>query len=246
MTTNVIGIDCAVNPADVGLAFGTFSDGHTAVEHALQCGRHDSPSDIVADWIHSHADPTLIAMDAPLGWPRALGQALATHRAGQGVDIPAHDLFRRHTDVFIKKTIGKQPLDVGADRIARTAHSALELIATVARRLDDTIALAWTPDVTGIAAIEVYPAATLAAHGIDARGYKTADGHAARQRIVETLQTHMGISTDIPGIAKRSDALDAMICLLAAQDFLAARAIAPPDGIPVEREGWIWVREITP
>ena len=36
MRINIIGIDCAVNPADVAIAFGRFSNGHTVVEQIQQ------------------------------------------------------------------------------------------------------------------------------------------------------------------------------------------------------------------
>ena len=40
----------------------------------------------------------------------------------------------------------------------------------------------------------------------------------------------------------KSDALDAVICLLAAQDFLIGKAMPPNNHAPALKEGWIWVR----
>lgn len=57
-----------------------------------------------------------------MGWPANMGQVLYNHNTGQLIDVHSNDLFRRETDKFIKKNLRKQPLDVGADRIARTAH----------------------------------------------------------------------------------------------------------------------------
>src|SRR5437016_7332440 len=37
-------------------------------------------------------------------------------------------MFRRVTDDVIYERLGKRPLDVGADRIARTAHAALRFL----------------------------------------------------------------------------------------------------------------------
>ncbi len=79
---------------------------------------------------------------------------------------------RKGTDRFIKAEIGKQPLDVGADPIAPTAVAALRLVAEIRKLTGHPIALAWSREVTGPAAIEVYPAATLPAHGLPASGYK--------------------------------------------------------------------------
>ena len=48
-----------------------------------------------------------------------------------------------------------------------------------------------------------------------------------------------------PGVAaatENADAFDAMLCVLAGQDFLSGRAM-PPDNLELARqEGWIWVR----
>lgn len=38
------------------------------------------------------------------------------------------------------------------------------------------------------------------------------------------------------------DALDAAICVLAAQDFLLDAAMQPPNTSNAEKEGWIWLR----
>lgn len=53
---------------------------------------------------------------------------LPTHEAGKPIRVPKDQFFRRGTDRFIHQTLGQRPLDVGADRIGRTAHAALTLI----------------------------------------------------------------------------------------------------------------------
>ena len=136
----------------------------------------------------------------------------------------------------------KKPLDVGADLIARTAHAALRLLGVLRTQLGAAIPLAWDPaDVTEHAVIEVYPAATLKAHGIRDTRYKKNREH--RLEIVEALRKKI----DIPaGVAKElsgnSDRLDAAVCVLAARDFVTGRAMPPPDRDRrlAEREGWIW------
>ena len=56
------------------------------------------------------------------------------------------NLFRRETDREIKRRLGRQPLDVGADRIARTGHRALEILSKLADSLKlREILLAWVP-----------------------------------------------------------------------------------------------------
>ena len=67
----------------------------------------------------------------------------------------------------------------------------------------------------GISAVEVYPAATLRAHSINAKGYKRRSNLA--------------------------DALDAVVCLAAGADFLRGLAMPPADLSLAKQEGWIWV-----
>ncbi|MFC3282326.1 DUF429 domain-containing protein [Litchfieldella rifensis] len=244
MKVNLIGVDCATAPNNVGLALGSYSDGRTVVEAACLGTPTALPEDIVTEWVRRDQDnPTLIALDAPLGWPAPLADALQCHRAGQNISTPAHDLFRRRTDRKVRETIGKQSLDVGADRIARTAYAALKLLENLRQRLNETIPLAWDRDISGLKAIEVYPAATLAAHGIDATGYRAKNGRSERERVIAKVSLIMDIDTDIPALDTRSDGLDAVICLLALHDFLSHSVLLPPEEALVEREGWIWVRD---
>jgi hypothetical protein len=156
-------------------------------------------------------------------------------------------MFRRATDRFIKKELGKTPLDVGADRIARTAHAALRLLGDLRERLSAPIPLAWTPAcIAGVAAIEVYPAATLLAHGLRSNGYKAAQQIAQRRELVGQLRSRLMFVTQTPILEGNADALDAVVCLLAAKDFLEDRAMPPPDQLVAEREGWIWASRVAP
>ena len=243
MTTNIVGIDCASDPSNVGLALGEFSDGRGVVGRVEVGSVKRTPLDTVANWLQERPGPTLLALDAPLGWPAPLAHALQSHAAGEAFDVEAHDLFRRETDRYIRRVIGKQSLDVGADRIARTAFAALELLAGLRRRLDCHIPLAWDAKLSGTQAIEVYPVATLIAHGIDPTGYKSKTGESERRRVLDAVRSLVTIETEIPGISKASDGLDAAICALAACDFLSGMALSPKEGWPVGREGWVWFRD---
>lgn len=242
MTINIVGIDCASDPANVGLALGMFEPGSAAIERVEIGSTKRPPLDVVARWVEERPGPTLLALDAPLGWPAPLARALQSHAAGEGFDVQAHDLFRRETDRYIRRVIGKQSLDVGADRIARTAFAALELISELRRRLNCDIPLAWNPEVSGTRAIEVYPAATLIAHGIDPTGYKSRTGEPDRRRILCAIRSLLSIHTEVPRMSSASDGLDAAICVLAACDFLSGMALSPERDWPVEREGWVWFR----
>jgi hypothetical protein len=184
------------------------------------------------------------ALDAPLGWPADLGRSLHSHKAGAPLQLGPNILFRRETDRVVKASIGKQPLDVGADRIARTAHAALDLLYELRKRTGEAIPLAWTPDIgPGTHAIEVYPGATFAAYGVDTAGYKRKDGHAERRALLTFLSEHMRMPIDLKLMVDNDDALDAAVCVLAGVDFLNGRAAPPGDLGTAKKEGWIWVRK---
>ena len=122
----LIGIDCATDARSTGLALGEFREGRVKLLEAT-LGRPRSPVEIAAEWI-ACAEVALIALDAPLGWPVALHSALTCHRAGMPLRDQPDDLFSRATDRDIRRRLGKRPLEVGADRIARTARAALQLL----------------------------------------------------------------------------------------------------------------------
>ena len=145
------------------------------------------------------------------------------------------------TDRFVQKTLGKTSLDVGADRIARTAHAALKVLGELRRNLNVSIPLAWDPqELADVSVIEVYPAATLIAHEILATGYKKPHNIEERKEITEALRAHLTLPTDDSELTANADALDAAVCVLAAKDFLESKADPPEDKALAEREGWIW------
>jgi predicted nuclease with RNAse H fold len=149
-------------------------------------------------------------------------------------------LFQRATDRRIKDDIGKQPLEVGADRIARTAHAALEILHDLRQRVGKPIPLAWSLGFEGVAVIEVYPGATLVGWGCSSTGYKKPTDVAARGWIANSLGGEVvGLSAVVDGPA---DVFDACLCLLAAKDFLDGRATPPRDHDLAIKEGWIWAR----
>ena len=121
-------------------------------------------------------------------------------------------------------------MEVGANLIARTAHAALTLIAELSERLKTEIDLAWLSNWPGrIAAIEVYPAATRITLGVP-RGSGSLVGFERRVRY------------DGGAAPASKDARDAVVCAIAAAEFLAGRAIAPTNGqeAQAKQEGWIW------
>lgn len=271
MPHTIIGVDCATKPKRVGCALATFDGGRTVVEKIQCCSQTHLPADVIAKWLRNCSEPALIALDAPLGWPKPLGDMLATHQAGQAPEADAHALFRRATDLFVRKHLGKQPLDVGADRIARTAHAALQLLDDVRRKLDDMarelseedrrlgyksstpldsqwtldeeIPLAWSPSFTGLAAIEVYPAATLVTHRLPSSGYKRSPDTERRREIITGMDGKIELPDDRDLLVSNADVLDAVVCVLTAHDFLTGQGVEPLDRELAEQEGWIWFRK---
>lgn len=239
----LIGLDCATEDTKIGVAFGVFEDGRLHVVRAIQCTRESSARATISRWIKEGEGPALLAIDAPLGWPLPLSRALAGHRAGEAILVSPNEMFRRATDRFIQENVGKTPLDVGADRIARTAHAALRILGELRHDLNFSIPLAWDAgSLAPVAAIEVYPAATLLGHGLQARGYKKAGHLSEREEILRGLGALVTLPADISAMRTSADALDAVVCLLAARDFLLGQAAPPPERQLAEVEGWIWVK----
>lgn len=244
----VIGIDAATQARNVGLARSVAAGSRIEVEEALTPSSNAEAVDTVAHWCDG---PTLLAIDAPLGWPSAMGRALASHRAGDAIEAPAHDVFRRLTDDRVHEIFRKRPLDVGSNLIARTAHAALALLAGVRERTGEAIPLAWSPDEPArVRAIEVYPAATLRARGLSDGGYKGKGRTetATREALLDTLADEVRCGGGVRESAAATDhVLDAILCGLAGADFLADRGIRPDDDERerARHEGWIWVRPLT-
>jgi len=225
----LLGIDCATNPRKTGLALGELRE---EVVHILQCAtgtRDETPAMIAVNWLR-HYDEAIIALDAPLGWPKKMSDALPDHRAGLPIRVEANHLFRRITDIEIKERLNKQPLDVGANLIARTAVAALEMLEQIRRSTKRPIPLAWeSKETERWRAIEVYPAATRIAHGAPDVGGSLGG-----------LEKLLDRTAVLPAFMQSKDAVDAIVCSLAAADFLCGRAIPPVDYNTALIEGWIW------
>jgi hypothetical protein len=170
-----------------------------------------------------------------------MGAALVSHRAGAAISVPPNELFRRETDRFIARRFGKTPLDVGADRIARTAVAALSYLREFGQAVGHPIPLLWSPSAwEGCCAIEVYPAATMLRHELSVPGYKKAAGIRARAALGEFLCRELDMSSPLECERLGVDALDAALCIVAGRDFLEGRALPPEREALARKEGWIW------
>jgi len=95
-------------------------------------------------------------------------------------------------------------------------------------------------------AVEVYPAATLAACGTISRGYKRRGAETTRRELIASLSRYVDLSSVAAELEESHDLLDAMVCVLAASDFLLGRCSCPPDEELARKEGWIWFRDPDP
>ena len=235
----LIGIDCATRPEKVGLARARWNPGGAPL-HELEFHRSRPNANIPA-WIRSWIAPaglTLLALDAPLGWPAAFGQALAAHQAGQPLEVENETFFRRQTDVLVDDI--HRPMDVTADRIARTAYWAVDLLGKIS---SFPIPLAWDPyHLPPLSAIEVYPAATLKRMDLLVAGYKSAGQEELRKQIIGGIEGRFSGPVKWDPCMEDADQLDAAVCLLAAADFLSNQDTPPQDLDLAKKEGWIWVR----
>ena len=290
----IIGVDFSndYNSEKTGLALATAcrsGENWGAKLEGVEKANPESAVKTVKTWIGQ--SPALIAIDAPLGWPEAMRTGLKGHEAGRGIETPAREgfipragapaakdrvlkgiwtfdeeFFLRETDRGIWSQTRKKPLEVGADRIARTAYGALKFLQDL-RETDTDFPLAWDAEsVSPRSVIEVYPAATLKAHNLLPPGsYKKnknktdrEEATKARARIVGLDPNAVGQQVSTKGIASKlegigehwkklldnDDMLDAAVCVLAALDFLRGAARPPEDRDEAKREGWIWCKGI--
>lgn len=243
----IIGIDVATQPKNVGLAHCILSDGGLELTAVAAHATWDAIDAELTTWLDGAGAecPTVLALDAPLGWPAPLASALREHRAGGALPPLSNALFRRRTDDVVASALGKRPLDVGADRIARTAHTALQLLERLREKHRLDIPLAWRPtQPTTTSTIEVYPAGTLVSRSLPSSRYKGtgAEAVATRERIIEGIQAELTLTQESLPLMRSSDhLLDAVLCCIAGRDFVDARVIEPDDLALAQQEGWIWV-----
>ncbi|CAN5197758.1 DUF429 domain-containing protein [soil metagenome] len=246
----LIGVDCAVRARSVGIAVARVEDGVVTIESLTLGTGKGTLANAMAPTLGAiidEADPVILALDAPLGWPSTLADALQGHRAGERIGIlgDADGYVYRRTDEKVGETI-TWPLDVGANFIARTAFAALELLSKLRER-GRKLPMLWTPGVVEDGVIEVYPKATFMARGWPVKDYKGKGPNArgARARLLDLMSTELTIPEDPRATAVETDhALDAIACVLAAKDFADGNVVpcAAEDRERAEREGWIWFR----
>ena len=61
-----------------------------------------------------------------------------------------------------------------------------------------------------------------------------------RREIVAALHAKLLVAGSVPDLTQIANLVDAVVCVLAGEDFIADRATNPDDRSLAEREGWIW------
>lgn len=262
-TWTVIGWDAAVTPSNNALVRATVTTGDgrdctVAVTDHVVPTTSAAITDAIVTWSVKDTGPVLLCVDSPLGWPVPLGHRLAEHRAGEPVGSDPEHLFRRDTDRDIRARLGKTPLDIGADRIARTAWSVLDVIGAVRVRglmVHVPTDYRWlraegrhpSPDAL---LFESYPAAWCASESVRTSGYRPAEAVARRAELLTEVRERVAlqrIALDLPhgeqSFTRRADDLDALICVLVGVDIVRQLCPPPSDQLRAATEGWIWCKD---
>ena len=245
----VVGIDCATLPSKTGLTLAEFSKGTLKINECRLASSRPSVAQQVFMWIGDRKD-VVLAIDSPLGWPAALGKVLSVHKAGLPLMETSDQMFRRRTDEVVRADLRKAPLEVGADRIARTAVTALTVLAELGAMFGKRIRIGQDPALqVGVQAIEVYPAGTLRAY--EKVGYLNAHGSTEfKKRLLLKKKMKDGelvIGKDGKKSITNEHVLDSILCAVAAADFLAGNVRRPESKLEKTmaiKEGWIWVRSV--
>lgn len=236
----LIGVDCAAQRNHVGLAYLELGSNGLKVLDVDRASASVDPLERVVHWIKT-SDRGVLGLDAPLGWPAALGQVLKHHEAGMRLGPDSDTLFRRATDRDIYLRLRKTPLDVGASFLARTANAALELLGEARVWTGCGIPMGWEPGPPSEwVAIEVYPAATIRGRSLPVVPYKKTSDREGRRELVSALEGTIDLSGFEDTLIGSADALDAVLCGYAAATFVNQDVCSPMDMDVARKEGWIW------
>jgi hypothetical protein len=174
---DTLGIDLAAQPANTAACLIRWpGQGRPGVAEPPVAGLDDEALVI------RMLDADRIGIDAPFGWPDAFRTAVETWTVeGRWNGSPAPEPLRlRATDLVVRR-LGRTPLSVSSDRIAIPAMRCAHVLTLHAQRRGLPL------DRVHGAAVEVYPAAALAAWGLDSRGYKKPEAVDQRRALARAL-----------------------------------------------------------
>jgi predicted nuclease with RNAse H fold len=236
------GVDLAADPKGTAVAWVEWGAGR-AVVRRVTCPAGD------AVILSALAEADKVGIDCPLGWPEDFVAFVAAHQHGP-VTVPAgypdpgwkQRLTLRLTDQVVRRETGKTPLSVSADLIGHVALRCACLLAESARR-------GQVIDRSGAGTVvEVYPAASMLAWGLEAGRYKQRAGRQPLGALVDQVKQAAAWLDfgDAEGTCRaRHDAFDAVIAALtaraAALPDLTLRPSTPEEAAAAATEGWVAV-----
>lgn len=276
----VIGIDCAADPKNIAVASATKAGTRLTIDRVF-LGRSTGgtrPDRLrclatKVSGLISTEMPTLLALDAPLGWPVAMRSVLAGGVAGPVPGIPkdAGDFFRRRTDRIVADITGKTPQSVGASWVASLTHTALRLIDLIAKECGEHTSMGGTALALdnsfseNVHFIEVYPALAgpllLSSRSnwkeVGEKLKKTKEGEwdLAEQKLRKHLRIDFALDGDAEATNERfrDHGLDAILCAWLGFRFLRGQCVSPQSSSETKispeelaQEGWIWFDKDTP
>ena len=225
MRVRLIGVDWACAESKRGIAVVDCAEESIAIVDLSSCSSRRTALDVIRKAITSTTTSSVIAIDAPLGWPVGLSQGLLNHAAGEDLSVAADFMFSRETDRFVRRRFReKKPLEVGANLIARTAHSANRFLHQLRAELTLPVPLLWSRSpLSEVGVIEVYPAVTK----IACRGRSLGAVLNVEEEAIVCANEHVQ---------------DALWCAVTGLHFIRGECYEPADVDTSRREGWIWFK----
>jgi predicted RNase H-like nuclease len=164
----IIGFDCAAQMDKVGITYSEFTADKWKIEKILPKANYDKFLKKI-EYFKEREEEVLLCFDTPLGYPQKMVAYLNKLTAGKAdlgnefnYDDHSREYFRRRTDILVKNELGITPLEIGADKLARSTLRTFEIINRINEILNGELSLAWdNKNLSQYSMIEVYPKATL-------------------------------------------------------------------------------------
>lgn len=241
----LLGIDAAASDAKTGLV--ALEAGSLAVRH-VALGKEVPVSQLLAQWLSAHHGAVMACIDAPLGWPAEYCSILVSHQAGEPIRADKEHFFPRITDKLVHQKLGKRPLEVTANYIARTAHRALQWIGDLNQLTGSAFHLFLDAEkIPYYGLAETYPAGWLISEQLFHKGYKR-DADLRERLLLQIVKRYaLGITTEQrTAVIRWEHTFDALLCCLCGLDIVQQRCLSPKDlAVPetiARKEGWIWFK----
>jgi predicted RNase H-like nuclease len=266
----IIGFDCAAQMDKVGITYSEFTANKWKIEKILPKANYDKFLKKI-EYFKEREEEVLLCFDTPLGYPQKMVAYLNKLTAGKAdlgnefnYDDHSREYFRRRTDILVKNELGITPLEIGADKLARSTLRTFEIINRINKILNGELSLAWdNKNLSQYSMIEVYPKATLVGLKKFA-GYQFPVGRKKKPKQKNYMSFKKDIDAkkkvlkiilkectnpediDIPEKIKPKfeHGFDSLICAFTGKKFIDGKLNSPSDfGLDNDmKEGWIWTK----